>query len=452
MGNDPFDGPDEGFLYVFKPSRTAGPPAAAAVYARAPRRARARAAGAGDTRTRLWTRRWKWRGKRALRGPPTSLPAPGPSSCTRRIESVRGPPDRGSADQPIFLSRSPRGSGKRSCCLIVIVQLQSVSVRGSQQDDDDLVPLHEPFETALRGFNRRQVLDHLESLDGRIEMITADRDAALTQVAELSRVLNHLRAESELLDYLRQATENANSQVERMLQEPMVEASARILRIMRLAEEEAAEFKANAERETVASRAHADQEIAELKARAEHEIAQLRARASSENESLLKHAKRQRDRLEADSARRREIAEQDSARAIAQRDSAASARIRSSELHSIARVHLMLQAIGEQLRSRVCAVERDEAALRELRAQVASAVTALEALRIEITAALATTHQLLTEAIEQVRQTMVEHPDDYVHMPTQRDAHSEDQRSTEGGTLYVLNTGSEERRLPHTPS
>ncbi|MGH3754598.1 MAG: hypothetical protein ACRDRP_18240 [Pseudonocardiaceae bacterium] len=281
-----------------------------------------------------------------------------------------------------------------------------------------MVPLHQPFETALRGFNRQQVLDHLESLDGRIAMIAADRDAALAQVAELSRVLNHFRLESE---HLRRATENATSQVERILQAPMVEASARIQRIMRLAEEEAAELKTNAAREMIASRAHADQEIAELKARADHEITRLRARASSEIASLLKHARRRCDRLEADSARLREVAEQDSAQAIAHRDSEANARIRSSETRSIARLRLMLQAVNEQLTSRVCAVERDEAALHKLRAEAASEVTALAELRTEVTGALATTHQLVTEAIERVRQTMVEYPDSSVDVPAQRD-------------------------------
>ncbi len=324
-------------------------------------------------------------------------------------------------------------------------------MRESQPDNNDLVPLHQPFETALRGFNRRQVLEHLDSLDGRVAMIAADRDAALAQVAELSRVLNHLRSESELLEHLRQETETATSQIERMLQAPMVEASARIQRIMQLAEEEAAELKANAEREIVAARAHADQEIAELKARAEHEITRLRARATSETESLLKHARRRCDRLEADSARRREIAYQDSAQAIARRDSEANARIRSSEMRSIARLHLMLQVIGEQLTSRVSAVERDEATQREVRAQAASEVTALKTLRTEVTAALTATHQLVTEAIEEVRQTMVEHPDSSVHLPIQRDAHSAGQRSTEGGSVYLLNA-AEERRLPRAPS
>jgi hypothetical protein len=63
---------------------------------------------------------------------------------------------------------------------------QSVAVRGSR-DSNDLIPLHEPFDIARLGFNRRQVLDHLASLDGRITLLAADRDAALAQVAELSR-------------------------------------------------------------------------------------------------------------------------------------------------------------------------------------------------------------------------------------------------------------------------
>jgi cell division septum initiation protein DivIVA len=330
--------------------------------------------------------------------------------------------------------------------LILTLQLQLVSVR-VPQGGDDLVPLHQPFDTALRGFNRRQVLDHLESLDGRIAMIAVDRDAALAQVAELSRVLDHLRSESELLKQLRQT-----SQVERILRAPMVEASARIQRIMRLAEEEAAELKANAEREIVAARARADQEIAELRARAEHEITRLRALARSETESLLKHAKQRCAQLEADSARRREVAEQDSAQAIAQRDSETNTRIRSSEMRSIARLRLILLAVGEQLTSQVCEFERNEAALRELQAQAASEVTALTALRAEATAALTTTHQLVTETIDQVRQTMAEHPDSCVDLPIQRYARSTGQRSAESGTVHLLKAGTEERPLPRAPS
>ena len=326
----------------------------------------------------------------------------------------------------------------------MIVQLQSVSVRRSQQDSDDLVPLHQPFETSLRGFDRRQVLEHLESLEGRIAMVIADRDAALAQVADLSKVLNHLRSEGELLEHLRQEADKAASQVEHLLASPMAEANARIQRIMRLAEEEAAELKANAEEEITTQRALAEQESTELRAHAAQEIMKLRARASSEAQSLFEHTKRHCDQLEAESLRRQELAEQDAAQAIAQRDSEATDRIRGSEMRSIVRMCLMLQAVDELLTTRLDVVEREEAALRELRPQVAEQVTALEALRAEVTTALVTTQQLLTEAIGQVQRTMTEDSEESVQVPLQR--------STEGGKIYLLNAGAEERRSTHPSS
>lgn len=322
-------------------------------------------------------------------------------------------------------------------------------VRGSR-DNDELVPLHEPFETALRGFNRRQVLEHLESLDGRIAVVEADRDAALTQVAELSKVMNHLRLQSELLEHLRQEAREASSRVDRVLATPMAEASARIQRILRLAEQEAAELKATAEAEIVTGRTRAYQELAELRASADEQIASLRAHASRETKSLLEHARRQCDQLESDSAARREAAEQDTAQAITQREAVASAGIRESELRSLTRLHLMHQMIGEQLSTRACAVERDESALRELRAQVAKDVTALESLRIEVTASLAATYQVLTEALGQVGRTVVDRVAvEHAEVPA---SPVPIQRSAQGGTVYLLNAGAEDRRSPRAPS
>jgi hypothetical protein len=353
--------------------------------------------------------------------------------------------------------------GGRSCCLIVAGSGLGLSPMRASRDDDDLVPLHQPFERALRGFNRRQVLEHLESLDGRIAMVAADRDAALTQVAELSKVLNHLRVESELLEHLRREADQAKSQVERILATPMAEANARIQRIMRLAEEEVAQIKVQAQAEVAAKIARADQDIADLKARADNQITGLRAQASREAKSLLEHARRQRDQLETASTARREAAEHDAVEAIAQRESAANARIRDNELSSISRLHLMLRVFGEQLSARACTAAHDESALRELRAQVAGETTGLEALRTEVSATLAATHQLLAEALGQVRRVPAE------KIPTEKNrvekAAEKDtveghqvpppavpvQRNAEGGTVYLLNSGTEDRRGPRAP-
>lgn len=313
-----------------------------------------------------------------------------------------------------------------------------------------MVPLHEPFETALRGFNRRQVLEHLESMDGRIAIIAADRDAALAQVAELSKALDHLRSESELLVHLRREAEKATTEVERILTMPMVEASVRIQRILRLAEEEAAELKTRAETEIVARKARADQDIAELRTRADDQITALRAAASREAKALLEHARRQCAQLHSESAARRDAAEKESARAIAQRESQAHDRIRTRELRSLAGMHIMLWVIGEHLTNRVCALEREESSLRELRAQVADEVTALETLRTELTAAVVATHKLMVEALGQVRrvtvrqapaeQDLVERPD----VPAPRGPYS--------GKVYLPNTtNTDDQRSPRTP-
>src|SRR5688500_7234100 len=63
--------------------------------------------------------------------------------------------------------------------------------------DDEVIPLHAPFEVTFRGFRQQQVLEYIESLEGEISLIGADRDRALEQAAELRKLLDHLRQEWE---------------------------------------------------------------------------------------------------------------------------------------------------------------------------------------------------------------------------------------------------------------
>lgn len=106
--------------------------------------------------------------------------------------------------------------------------------------DDEVIPLHAPFEVVLRGFNRQQVLDHLESLEGRIAMIAADRDAALRQAADLSKVLEHLRREAA----------TATERVERLQRSSLGGAGVRIERLLQLAEDEITALRISTEQET----------------------------------------------------------------------------------------------------------------------------------------------------------------------------------------------------------
>ncbi|MGQ0776703.1 MAG: hypothetical protein ACT4NY_20150 [Pseudonocardiales bacterium] len=270
---------------------------------------------------------------------------------------------------------------------------------------DDVVPLHEPFEMALRGFNRQQVLAYIESLDGRITMVVKDRESALTQVAELSRTIDQLREESELLAHLRRATEKANEQAELAAQVPIVGASVRIQRIVRLAEEEAAELKARAEQEIAESKAHALKEINELKARAEKEVNELRVRA-----------------------------EQDAKREVARRESEAADRIRARDQRGLAGLHLLLKIVVPRLAERISVVERMEAGLAESRTRTGREVAALEAFRAKVTTQLSATRQVVVEALEQVQQVKIDNTGPARHhpVPSQRDGHPAGQHGVEG--------------------
>jgi cell division septum initiation protein DivIVA len=322
---------------------------------------------------------------------------------------------------------------------------------------DDVIPLHEPFETALRGFNRQQVLAHIESLEGHIAMVAADRESALTQLAQLSRSLDHLREESQLLTHLRREAEQANERVELMAQSPIVGASIRIQRMVRLAEEEAAELRARAAKDAEELRARAEQEAAELRARAAKDAEEIRARtdqevtarrkrAVSDAETLLRDMTQRCSQLEADCEQRRKAAEQATEEAIARRESEAGDRIRSRDQRGLAGLHLVFKIVGPQLAQRVSAVERLESELSESRTRTGHDVRALETLRDKITAQLAATRQVLADALEEVQQTTADEQAAAHPMPIQRAGRPAAANGSDSATVQRVNSRSGERR------
>src|SRR5882724_9236751 len=64
----------------------------------------------------------------------------------------------------------------------------------------DLVPLGAGFDIVKRGYSRTQVEEHLERLDSDLRLIAADRDAAMSQAADLARQMERARTD---LDELR---------------------------------------------------------------------------------------------------------------------------------------------------------------------------------------------------------------------------------------------------------
>lgn len=189
--------------------------------------------------------------------------------------------------------------------------------------DNEVIPLHPPFETVLRGFHRKQVVDHIEALEGRIAMVEADRDAALGQAAELAKVLEHLRREAE----------DATTRLALLQQSSLAGAGARIQRMLQLAE----------------------QELAELQASTQQEVNALRERTRAEADQLLGETTERCRRLEEEA---RAKAEEHQARAATN-------------------VYALLAFAGQRLRSSTAEAERRVAELTDLRTDVTSRLSSV---------------------------------------------------------------------------
>ncbi|MGH3864621.1 MAG: hypothetical protein ACRDQ4_00545 [Pseudonocardiaceae bacterium] len=243
---------------------------------------------------------------------------------------------------------------------------------------DELVPLPPPFEVVLRGFDRQQVIDHVNALKARVGAVGAERDAALARAADFHEKCEQLRREAaeatRQVDRLRHAAEETATEVDRLQRSPLTAATARIQRMLQIAEDEAAELAATAEQETTSlresARAEADRLLVETRQRCERLEAESASRRQAE---------------EAQSAARCQRAEQQSERDIASREAETDAWIRDYQTRSVAALHLIMHMAGERLSSRMVTAKRQ--------------VSAARALRSEVTGQLSEVHRLLAEAL-----------------------------------------------------
>ncbi|HEV7828484.1 MAG TPA: hypothetical protein VGP04_06455 [Pseudonocardiaceae bacterium] len=243
---------------------------------------------------------------------------------------------------------------------------------------DEVVPSPPPFEIVLRGFDRHQVIDHVNALKARVTSIGSERDAALQRGADLSDMVEQLRREAaettRQVDRLRREAEQATTEVDRLQRSPLAVATARIQRMLQMAEDEAAELRASAEQETTSLRESARAEADQLLAETRRQCERLEAESSNRH-----HA------ADAESVARRQRTEQQFEQSIASRQAETEAWISEYQTRSVAALYLLMQIAGERLSSRVVKVTRQ--------------VTAAKALRSEITGQLSAVQRLLVEAL-----------------------------------------------------
>jgi cell division septum initiation protein DivIVA len=267
-------------------------------------------------------------------------------------------------------------------------------------EERELVPLGAGFDITKRGYSKMQVEEHLERVDGELRLLAADRDAAVSQAADLARQLEISRSE---IDDLR-------GQVQRLSLPPttLEGLSERLQRMLRLAQDEATETKARAEAEAGHIRAKAETDANALRARYEEmlrgldnrraemeaEHRDVLAKARSDADEATAKAEAERVRLDAESARRRAQVEEDfdiamasrrteAMRALAEQEATSKAdaerRLRESTEEANRRRHdaiteakARLQEATEEANRRISHAAQRVAALRQLRTRVAT--------------------------------------------------------------------------------
>lgn len=282
----------------------------------------------------------------------------------------------------------------------------------ARPEDRELVPLKPGFDVVWHGFDRAQVKQYLDDLDAETKLLAADRDAALSQVADLTEQLTASHARAQQL----------NKQVNGLAELPKNadDLDDRCRRMVQLAQHQAAEITARAQ--AAASHTWASAEDAAAKLRGSYEklltdLDKQRQEMRDQHAALVKQSRisvtdmttaatKQRQEQDAQAESRRVQIEQEFERGMAAKRQALAKEIEQQRAASRAEAERRVREATEEAERRVReATERAERKLRETtdecHRRVADAnrqVQDLRTLRGRITQQLHTAHKLMKDA------------------------------------------------------
>ncbi|MGH3878179.1 MAG: chromosome segregation protein [Actinophytocola sp.] len=292
-------------------------------------------------------------------------------------------------------------------------------------EERDLVPLGAGFDISKRGYNRVQVEEHLEQLDGQLKLLAADRNAAAAQAGELTAQL----------EVARTTIDDMRGQIDRLSMPPttMEGLSERLQRMLRLAQEEREEVNAKAKAEADVIKAEAQAEAARMSERYQKQLVELderREAMEAEHRGVLEKARAdaaeitsaaeaERTKLDADAEQRRNTVEEDFEIAMASRRTKSMRALAEQEATSKSEAERRVrEATEESNRRRHDAITESTARLQEARDEshrlvreateeanrrinhAAERVNALRQLRTRVAEQLASARDLVADAHE----------------------------------------------------
>ncbi|MGI8652158.1 MAG: hypothetical protein ACR2I7_05100 [Geodermatophilaceae bacterium] len=224
-----------------------------------------------------------------------------------------------------------------------------------RENSPDIFPLDgavHSFDVVIRGYDRSQVHDVVDRLDGELRVALADKDASTARAAELASHLSNVQAEVESL---RQKAESAAA--------PNFESmGARISHMLKLAEEEANDIR------RIAAEGHTRSQ-AELQSSAQ-EAARLRSEAQDEARKQMQDAQAQagRQMQEAKDSAAKTISDaQAEADALKERARAAAEQAEQRSRARVAKIEEDFQLSQKARRAEAARVEqeRDQSSRRD---------------------------------------------------------------------------------------
>jgi chromosome segregation ATPase len=259
------------------------------------------------------------------------------------------------------------------------------------------------FDIVRRGYDCAQVDYQLEQLRADLQIAVADRDAGAAQAAGLARALEAARGE---IDDLR-------AQLKRLAAPPTtVEGmSERVARMLRTAQNEAAEIIAKATTAATAIRTDVEREADGLRARYEQMIGEAQRRRSAmeaENERAIADARRRSEeivtlaqqraeQLDAESAARRQQAEEDFDITMSARRRDATRELAQEKASSRTEAKRRIDEATDVARRLV--TEADQTAVARVQ-EATRRVEALRTLRRQLTGQLQSVRSKLDEALQ----------------------------------------------------
>jgi cell division septum initiation protein DivIVA len=279
-------------------------------------------------------------------------------------------------------------------------------------EDRELVPLKPGFDVVWHGFDRAQVKQYIDDLDSEMKLLGADRDAALSQVADLTEQLT--TSHSRISDLGKQVSELVE------LPKNTDDLSERCKRMVQLAHHQAAEITARAQAAATHTWAGAEDAAAKLRGNYERLLSDLdrqRQEIRAQHNKVIEQAhtqvaemttaatKRRHD-LDGAAEQRRIQIEDEFERAMTSKRQALAKEIEQQRAASRAEAERRVRDATEEAERRVReATEQAERKLRdtteECQRRVAEAtkqVQDLQSLRQRITEQLRSAHNLMREA------------------------------------------------------